>query len=557
MDRQENDLARRLQTVEQENKRLLETQVRLGEVTNNYLMLHYLNKNVHNCRTTRRLWETYLRNITDRGFNYNWVWVVLPGESGEFETKIFLGDGRLQQETIDPAALELFVKKAIATGVSQTSPDNTQAAVPIINNCNEIKGVLVTEKRYGITFEDLELLDVYAQQTVSTIENVTLNEKLIYFQDLLAKRLDQFVLLHYVSKEIHDTLDYFGALEKYLQISCSPMGLGFKNSAMYIVGETGWQKAVLIENRLRIVALEATDIVNEMICRAQRERCYQLDISQRRLAFPLLADNRVFAVMEVIHDESITDDQLQIFQIFAVQTSSVLDNRLLRLHLEEIVDERTQELKKAYDQLNEWNQTLEKRVEARTRELQAAKAAVEESHCLLEKANAKLLRISMLDGLTEVANRRQFNQVLEQEWQQSASQEISLIMLDVDRFKIYNDTYGHQAGDQVLQLVAETMEEVAADLGGLVSRYGGEEFAVLLPGIERFAAAELAEKIRQAVEGLAIENRQSGETPLLTVSLGVYSMWSGNGASPGDLIQGADTALYRAKQNGRNQVFAG
>ena len=459
---------------------------------------------------------------------------------------------------LDGEQLDDFITKAIALAAAQTSLDNTTAAVPIVNNFGVVRGVLITKKIYGITFEDLELLDVYAQQTVSTIENVTLNEKLIYFQDLLGKRLDQFVLLHYVSKEIHDTPHYHGALERYLRISRSPMGLNFKGSAMYIVGDAGLEKAVLVNDLLVMEPPVPITMVSKLVRQAQQTRCYQLDASQRQLAFPLLADGRVFAIMEVADDKVITDEQLQIFEIFAVQTSSVLDNRRLRMRLEEIVEERTRELQQAYDQLNQWNQTLERRVDERTVELQAAKTAMEDSHALLEAANAKLLRISMLDGLTEVANRRRFNQLLEEEWKRACEKErqISLIMLDVDCFKSYNDTYGHLAGDQILRLVAGTMETVAGDKNGVVSRYGGEEFAVLLPGFECASAVELAEQLRQAVETLRIENCSSTVGPYLTVSLGVYSLVPVAGSLPGDLIREADVALYRAKQAGRNRVFA-
>lgn len=500
------ELKKELHIAREENKRLLDTQVKLGEVTNNYLMLHYLNKNVHECRTTQKLWETYIHNIADKGFNYKKVWVLTPGDAGMLDCKMYLQNSNLTLQYIDPRQLDGFILAAIESKASNTSADNTSAAIPIVNNYGDVKGVLVVEKAYGITFEDIELLDVYAQQTVSTIENVTLNEKLIQYQDLLGQKLDQFVLLHYVSKEIHDTGNYYDVLEKYLRVSMSPVGFHFRESALYIVTERSWEKAVIAGNRLVMEPVSAMGDISQLVLGAWQEKVYQMDPSLRRLAFPLLAEGRVFAIMEIFHDTVITEEQVQTFEIFAMQTSSVLENRRLKL--------------------------------------------------LLEGANEKLLRISMIDGLTGVFNRRRFDQVLEAQWRRSltSSRPLSLIILDVDCFKSYNDTYGHLAGDQVLKQIAATLNAFADGQENLTARYGGEEFVVLLTDGGRENAVDLANSVRIAIEKLEIENKNSTVGPYLTVSMGVCCMIPSRQANAVDLILGADAALYRAKTTGRNRV---
>jgi len=176
----------------------------------------------------------------------------------------------------------------------------------------------------------------------------------------------------------------------------------------------------------------------------------------------------------------------------------------------------------------------------------------------LQAANEELQRLATLDGLTQIANRRRFDEYLETEWHRLKREKVplSLILFDVDFFKPYNDTYGHLAGDNCLQKVANTLLNIIKRPADLIARYGGEEFAVILPNTEIKGAIHLAQGIRQAVRNLAIPHAQSSVSNHVTVSLGVVSIVPNNQMSPQDLINQADKALYIAKQEGRDRVRA-
>lgn len=180
----------------------------------------------------------------------------------------------------------------------------------------------------------------------------------------------------------------------------------------------------------------------------------------------------------------------------------------------------------------------------------------------LEVANSELYRLANSDGLTEVANRRRFDDYLEEKWQQlrQESAELSLILCDIDFFKKYNDTYGHQAGDACLQQVAKAIVEsvnfAAGEVSGeaLVARYGGEEFAIILPRTKADTALCIAQKIRCGVKNLKIEHFES-PVGCVTLSLGVASTFPRSSTSQEKLISAADRALYQAKGKGRDRVI--
>ncbi len=176
----------------------------------------------------------------------------------------------------------------------------------------------------------------------------------------------------------------------------------------------------------------------------------------------------------------------------------------------------------------------------------------------LEENNRKLERLSTLDTLTGLANRRRFDEALEQEWRRAARDagSLSLIFCDIDYFKGYNDSYGHQAGDDCLHRVARALAEVVNRPADLASRYGGEEFVVLLVDTVLEGAVFLAEKMRVRIESLHVAHRSSGLGAFLTASFGVAALIPRHGLKPEDLIALADHALYAAKQQGRNRVVA-
>ncbi len=174
----------------------------------------------------------------------------------------------------------------------------------------------------------------------------------------------------------------------------------------------------------------------------------------------------------------------------------------------------------------------------------------------LQEANKVLQELSTKDGLTGIWNRRTFDERLELEWNRALrnSSSLSLVMLDIDYFKKFNDTYGHQGGDDCLIEVASMIELTANETGGMAFRYGGEEFSVILPATNLAEAELLAESIRRAVENLKISYAGSLISECVTISLGVNTMIPTKEQTPEQLILEADKSLYQAKQDGRNCV---
>ena len=172
----------------------------------------------------------------------------------------------------------------------------------------------------------------------------------------------------------------------------------------------------------------------------------------------------------------------------------------------------------------------------------------------LEKANQDLQRLASADSLTKVANRRRFDEYLDLQWRQLSREEryLSLILCDVDFFKLYNDSYGHLAGDGCLQQVAQAISNTIKKSADLVARYGGEEFVIILPDTNAAGAASVAEQIRESVKALQIPHHKSTVNPWVTLSLGVACMIPHSESKPTSLIAAADQALYQAKASGRN-----
>jgi two-component system chemotaxis family response regulator WspR len=175
----------------------------------------------------------------------------------------------------------------------------------------------------------------------------------------------------------------------------------------------------------------------------------------------------------------------------------------------------------------------------------------------LARANLELQKLAALDGLTGIANRRRFDQALYTEWQRGRRQRtaLSLLLCDVDFFKLYNDGFGHPAGDLCLKKVAGVLTGQLKRPADLAARYGGEEFAILLPATALDGALQLAEGCRGALDRLALPHRGSNQG-VVTMSVGVASTIPGEHMSPDELVAQADEALYEAKRGGRNRVVA-
>jgi diguanylate cyclase (GGDEF)-like protein len=173
----------------------------------------------------------------------------------------------------------------------------------------------------------------------------------------------------------------------------------------------------------------------------------------------------------------------------------------------------------------------------------------------LVATNDRLTVMASIDMLSGLANRRGFQSRLDFEWMkaQQCNSELSLLMIDVDHFKLYNDTYGHPEGDACLTRLGETLAGIAADTMGFAGRYGGEEFCLLLPNTGPVKALEVGETVRAAIQDLALPHVTSGHHTV-TVSVGVAVTLPNESQRPGDLIEAADAALYAAKHRGRNTV---
>ncbi len=191
------------------------------------------------------------------------------------------------------------------------------------------------------------------------------------------------------------------------------------------------------------------------------------------------------------------------------------------------------------------------------RDISKRKAAEQQ----LEAANAELAHLASSDGLTGLANRRQFETVLDRECRRAAREAVplSLLLLDVDQFKSYNDCYGHQAGDRCLQAVAASLGGIARRPADLAARYGGEELVLLLPGVPEAGAALMAERARNAIEALSLRHEGNAQGGVVTVSVGcatIYPSREDPRIDGPELVAAADRALYEAKRLGRNRVVS-
>lgn len=200
---------------------------------------------------------------------------------------------------------------------------------------------------------------------------------------------------------------------------------------------------------------------------------------------------------------------------------------------------------------------LKKEMETRkTRERELLKMTVllEESNKKLQRANEMLKSLAAIDSLTGVANRRYFNNFYQREWRRSVRLKlpISILMIDIDYFKAYNDIYGHQKGDDCLKRFAQALKGIPKRPGDLVARYGGEEFVILLSDTDMDGAEAIAKLMQQKISKLKIEHTGSMVGTHVTFSAGIAAIIPDNDLNPESLITAADKALYQAKQEGRD-----
>ena len=206
--------------------------------------------------------------------------------------------------------------------------------------------------------------------------------------------------------------------------------------------------------------------------------------------------------------------------------------------------------------LSEMNTNLDKIVLHRTEALVEANEKIEHQKHELEKANRRLKKLSLKDPLTKLWNKRKYDETINSEWNRCLRHQrpISLIIIDIDYFKEYNDYYGHLAGDRCLTRVGQTIKNSLPRPTYMAARYGGEEFIVILPETEKEEAVRIADMLRRKIEALHICHEKSPVCNYLTASIGVASMVPTINSSHEKLFKAADKALYQSKANGRNQV---
>lgn len=209
-------------------------------------------------------------------------------------------------------------------------------------------------------------------------------------------------------------------------------------------------------------------------------------------------------------------------------------------------------LRSLHQQLKWQNEKLQQEISIR----QEIERELRKSQDALKQANLRLENLATTDSLTQIANRRQFDLCLEKEWFRLKREKLplSLVFCDVDYFKQYNDTYGHLAGDRCLKVIARTIDFQVRRQGDLLARYGGEEFAVILPNTDCLGAIQVAESMRAIVQQMQISHARSRVSNFVTISLGISTIVPNEELSPQHLISTADTALYQAKEKGRNRV---
>lgn len=225
---------------------------------------------------------------------------------------------------------------------------------------------------------------------------------------------------------------------------------------------------------------------------------------------------------------------------------------LEKKHLRDQDREHREILKRLNAYLAEKNELLEQEITERKQAEEALRKTTE----ALEMANEELRHMAMVDGLTHVANRRRFDEYLEQEWRRASREHynLALMLCDIDFFKGYNDTYGHQAGDDCLIQVAQAMTRVATRPADLVARYGGEEFAIVLPSTDAEGTTTVARMLQKEIEARNIVHHTSSVAPYVTLSIGGAVLFPGHNNSSEALVRRADQALYQAKETGRNRI---
>lgn len=290
----------------------------------------------------------------------------------------------------------------------------------------------------------------------------------------------------------------------------------------------------LVKNREEWVAITRQDFAQV----PKRIRIEILDISLQDISADVVVVNAFFHIHLPIADHILSRETARLVLIFRLENS---DWKIVHSGISI-----------PYNLVREGEVYPLQGLQERNNELETL---IQERTLALEEANNKLEALSNTDGLTNIANRRRFDQMLQQEWNRAmrTGSPLALIMLDVDWFKHFNDHYGHLAGDDCLRALAQAVAQSARRAGDLAARYGGEEFVMLLPNTHLEEALEVAQLIQQKIAALAWPHDGSLHH-FVTVSMGIATLRPSSAYLPEDLVRNADNALYRAKATGRNNI---
>ena len=244
-------------------------------------------------------------------------------------------------------------------------------------------------------------------------------------------------------------------------------------------------------------------------------------------------------------------------EIGELATSFNSMTKTVKQHIETL-QASEQKVRQRTDELEISNKLLAEAMQVAAAQNESLDAKVLMRTTELEETNRKLSELTVTDALTGLANRRRFDAVFADEWARAcrSKQPLAIMMLDIDFFKMYNDHYGHQAGDDCLRSVASALQSNALRASDLVARYGGEEFVVVAANSDLKMAQELAETMRRSVELLSLPHKVSTISKVVTVSIGFAVMIPNENMQAARLLHMADDALYRAKHTGRNRVAA-
>ncbi|MBP2637477.1 MAG: diguanylate cyclase/phosphodiesterase [Firmicutes bacterium] len=278
---------------------------------------------------------------------------------------------------------------------------------------------------------------------------------------------------------------------------------------------------------------------------------YQM-VAQEKLSRNMLHELLILCDTFVSMSSKIENTINQLKEKDAKLESKIIEIQDMNATLEEEISER----QAAEEALRQLNAQLEHKVQERTVAISHYSQELAATNTQLLILNEELRRTSLADGLTGIANRRYFDVFLEREWQRATQEKkpLALLMVDIDFFKAYNDTYGHLAGDDCLKLIAKVLDTTPKRPMDTAARYGGEEFAIVLPDTDEPNAITVAEKIRVGVEKLDIEHAGSSISTHVTVSIGIAVISPAPDTLPVAIITAADSALYQAKREGRNRI---